>query len=69
MSSDLKLGSKAPPEDPFPPGLTVHIDTLLPYWVELVNLSLEVGKMVKMKSQVILPIIKEVASSTETEAY
>ena len=49
--------------------LREHLDTLLPYWMEIVNLSLEVGKMDKLKSQVILPLIKELTSMTDTEEY
>ena len=38
-------GIKTSPEDPLPAEmLREHLDTLLPYWMEIVNLSLEVGK-------------------------
>ena len=61
---------KCSPEDPLPAGmLTTHLDTLLPYWLEIVNLSLEVGSMDTLKSAVILPLIKELNSMTDTENY
>jgi hypothetical protein len=57
---------KCSPEDPLPAGmLTTHLDTLLPYWLEMVNLSLEVGSMDALKSAVIIPLIKELNSMTE----
>ena len=49
--------------------LREHLDTLLPYWTEIVNLSLEAGKMDKLKSQSILPLIKDLSSMTDTEDY
>ena len=49
--------------------LREHLDTLLPYWTEIVNLSLEAGKMDKLKSQIILPLIKDLSSMTDTEDY
>ena len=63
-------GLKCSPEDPLPPEmLSTHIDTLLPFWVEIVNLSLEVGKMDGAKSAVILPLIKELNSMTNTDDF
>ena len=63
-------GVKCSPEDPLPAEvLTTNLDTFLPFWVEIVNLSLEIGKMDKVKGAVILPLIKELNSMTDTEEY
>ena len=63
-------GVKCSPEDPLPPEmLSTHMDTLLPFWVEIVNLSLEVGKMDGSKSAVIQPLIKELSSLTDTDDF
>ena len=62
------FGVKCSPEDPAPaPLLITHLDALLPIWVDIVNLSLEVGSMDCLKSTVILPLIKELTSTTDTE--
>ena len=61
---------KCSPDDPLPAGvLTKNLDIFLPIWVEIVNLSLEVGRMDKVKSAVVLPLIKELNSMTDTEEY
>ena len=63
-------GVKCSPEDPIPAEvLKQNIDTFLPFWVEIVNLSLETGSMDKVKSSVVLPLIKELNSMTDTENY
>ena len=63
-------GMKCSPEDPLPPEvLSTHIDILLPFWVEIVNLSLEIGRMDGAKSAVIQPLIKELNSLTNTDEY
>ena len=41
----------------------------MPIWTEIVNLSLEIGRMDKVKSAVVLPLIKELNSMTDTEEY
>ena len=65
-----KHGIKCSPEDPLPANvLTSNIDMFLPFWVEIVNLSLEIGRMDKVKSAVILPLIKELNSMTDTDEY
>ena len=65
-----KHGLKCSPEDPLPPEmLSTHIDTFLPFWVEIVNLSLDVGKMDGAKSAVIQPLIKELNSLTDTDEF
>lgn len=61
---------KCSPEDPLPAGvLKENLDIFLPFWVEIVNLSLEFGKMDKVKSAVVLPLLKELNSMTDTEEY
>ena len=63
-------GLKCSPEDPLPPEMpSTHVDTLPPFWVEIVNLSLEVGKMDGTKSAVIQPLIKELNSMTNTDDF
>ena len=62
------FGVKCSPEDPVPSAvLATNIDTLLPIWVEIVNLSLETGSMESLKNAVIIPLIKELSSSTDIE--
>ena len=64
------FGIKCSQEDPLPvPVLTTYIDTLLPIWVEIVNFSLKVGSMDVLKSAVILPLIKELTSTTDTDDF
>ena len=53
-------GVSCSPEDPIPIEiLREHIDTLIPFWLELVNLSLRTGSMDCLKSAVIGPLLKE----------
>ena len=62
------FGVKCSPEDPAPaPLLSTNMDTLLPFWVEIVNLSLETGSMDCLKSAVLLPLIKELSKLIDTE--
>ena len=50
LSIIIEHGIKSSPEDPLPAGmLTERIDALLPYWMELLNLSLVVEKMDRTK--------------------
>ena len=63
-------GIKSSPSDPLPADvLSSHLDVLLPVWVELVNLSLVTGSMNSLKSAVILPLIKDLSSLTDTEEF
>ena len=58
-----KFGMECSPEDPLPASiLSSYLDTLLPVWVDIVNLSLSVGSMASLKSAVILPLIKELTT-------
>ena len=64
------FGVKCSPDDPVPATLLASsIETFVPYWVEIVNLSLEIGSMDGMKSAVVLPLIKDLSSATDTEKY
>ena len=64
------FGIKCSPEDPVP--VTViknNLELLLPYWLEIVNLSLEMGSMECLKSAVILPLIKDLGSLVDRNDY
>jgi exonuclease III len=63
-------GVKCSPEDPVPASLlSPNIETFAPFWLEIVNLSLQVGSMDSMVDAVILPAIKELNSLIDTENY
>ena len=63
-------GIKCSPEDPVPAFLLKeNIDIFLPYWLDIVNLSLEVGSMECLKSAAILPLIKELGSLVDKENF
>ena len=64
------FGIKCSPEDPVPsPLLSSNIETFAPYWLEIVNLSLEVGSMNGLKSAVVNPLIKVLNSLVDTDKY
>ena len=66
MSNEIKCS----PEDPVPVKLlSSNIDVFIPYWVEIVNLSLELGDMDGMTSAVVIPLIKELSSLVDTENF
>ena len=61
---------KCSPEDPVPsPLLSSNIETFAPFWLEIVNMSLEFGSMVNLKSAVVIPLIKELSSLVDTDKY
>ena len=61
---------KCSPEDPVPVKLlSSSIDIFIPFWVDIVNLSLETGDMDGMKSAVVNPLIKELSSIVDTENF
>jgi len=61
---------KCSPEDPIPAFLLKeNIDIFIPYWLEIVNLSLEIGSMDCLKSAVILPLIKALGSLVDKDNY
>ena len=60
------FGVKCSPEDPVPVSL-IDIDTFAPYWLKIVNLSLEVGDMESLKLGVLLPLIKDLCPTVDSE--
>ena len=63
-------GVKCSPEDPVPATLlSASIETFAPFWLEIVNLSLQVGSMDGMVNAVVLPLIKELNSLVDTDNY
>ena len=53
-------------DDPLPASLLKQsIDTLLPYILDIVNLSLETGSIAGLKESVITPIIKKLDLNAE----
>ena len=61
-------GLKCSPEDPIPALLLKSCtDTFIPIWLDLVNLSLEQGSIECLKGAVLLPLIKELDSTIDTE--
>ena len=64
------FGIKCSPEDPAPAALlSADIDTFVPFWVDIVNLSLETGSMDGLKNAIVIPLIKELTSLTDTENF
>eukprot|EP00794_Sanderia_malayensis_P002629 gene2629-3043_t len=58
------------PDDPFNGKLLCkNLDTLLPLWVDIVNLSLETGSMDCLKSAIVLPMLKDKNKKTDPENY
>ena len=63
-------GISCSPEDPIHIELIIdNIDILLPYWLEIVNLSLSTGSIECLKSAVIAPLLKELDDYVDTEVY
>ena len=63
-------GIKCSPEDPVPAKLlSANIDLFVPFWVEIVNLSLEYGDMDGLKSAVLIPLIKDLSSTVDREDF
>eukprot|EP00794_Sanderia_malayensis_P003965 gene3965-4516_t len=51
---------KCSPDDPWNSSLiSENLHVLLPFWVELVNLSLATGSMESLKSAVVIPLLKQ----------
>ena len=66
----LSFGVKCSPEAPVPASLLKkNIDMFIPYWLKIVNLSLELGSMDSLKSAVIFPLIKELGSLVDKEQF
>ena len=49
--------------------LAQNTDLMLPVWVDIVNLSLSTGSMDCLKSAVVIPLLKELDESVDTEIY
>ena len=65
-----KYGISCSPEDPIPTSiLNEHIETLIPYWKELVNLSLSNGSMDCIKSAAIASLLKEADEALDPEVF
>ena len=65
-----KHPTKCSPTDPVPSKLlTLHSDTFLPIWMELVNLSLEQGDMSGLKDSVLLPILKGASVNIDIDCH
>ena len=65
-----KYGVKSAPDDPVPAVLMKeNIDIFIPYWVEIVNLSLQVGSMDSLKNAILIPLIKASGSLVDKENF
>ena len=63
-------GIKCSPDDPVPAKLlNPLVETFVPIWLELINLSLEEGSMENLKCGVLVPLIKSLDSATDFEEY
>ena len=59
---------KCSPEGPIPACiLKQNVDIFIPYWLDIVNLSLQLGSMDALKSAIIFPFIKEIGSLGDKE--
>ena len=64
----LSYGIKCSSEDPVPVFLLEeNLDVFIPYWLDIVNLSLEVGSMECLKNAVIQPLIKDLSPLVDKE--
>ena len=65
-----KYGVSCSPEDPIPTKLlNEHVETLIPYWLELVNLSLSTGSMDCVKSSAVVTLLKEADEALDPEIF
>jgi hypothetical protein len=61
---------KCSSDDPLPASVVrANTELLIPYWVDIVNVSLETGSMQKLKKAVILPLIKQLGPMVDKEIY
>ena len=66
----MSFGIKCSPVDPIPGSLLKdNCDIFIPYWLEIVNLSLEVGSMDCLKEAIIVPLIKGLNSLVDKEQF
>ena len=62
-------GIKCSPADPIPAKLLkTLVETFIPIWKDLINVSLEEGSMEQLKCGVLAPLIKSMDSTTDFEA-
>ena len=58
-----KYSIKCSPEDPLPATvMKKNLELLLPYWLDIVNLSLETGTIDGLKNAIIFPLLKEIGT-------
>ena len=63
-------GISCSPEDPVHVALlSSNIEVMVPFWLELVNLSLSTGSMECLKSAVVTPLLKELDDFVDKEVY
>ena len=63
-------GLKCSPDDPVPIDLiSPNLDIFIPFWVDIVNLSLRSGSMDGLTTGVLNPLIKELNSWTDVENF
>ena len=66
----ISYGVSCSPEDPVHAKLlSANTDILIPYWLEIVNLSLATGSMDCLKSAVISPLLKELDDFIDSEIF
>ena len=59
---------KCSPDDPVPAGLlSSNQDVFIPFWVDIVNLSLSTSCMDGLKTGTLIPLIKELNKTTDVE--
>ena len=65
-----EYGVSCSPEDPIPTKLLdKHMEILIPYWLQLVNLSLSTGSMECVKSSAIATLLKEADEALDPEIF
>ena len=66
----ISFGISCSPDDPLDAKLlTQNIDLLLPFWLEIVNLSLSAGSMECLTSAVIIPLLKELSDAVDVDIF
>ena len=61
-------GTNCSPEDPIPASLMKNnLDTFIPIWLDIVNLSLRQGSMDCLKEAIVMPLIKEKDEMIDTD--
>lgn len=66
----MSFGVKCSPEDPVPVYLLKeNLPTFIPIWLEIVNMSLESGSMDCLKDAILIPLIKQLDATTDTENF